>query len=309
MQDDSLSAEKPRRQSFLILFVEIFSLVTAGSFVLSALMLWAVFSLWQLDFFSLGTPSDVLMSGLSLGLRIVPILLVGWAFFAIPTFLRPKVWVCALTAAFALCLLRFAVTWTYRQFFIAPDTSWIAYEAVYALNVLLPGQWLFLGMFLAIIVGGLLQKFNLLEVPRKRNFAIIGLSIIALCMFVMLTQQLGRVGFQTPGLRLANSNETCSSGYVLWVGDRSTVVRCGSTAIFVLPTEGLQYEPTGISPYGRYRNSEDKSEWSVRREYRLERERTGMRERILEWRRDEERKLNQERNEDVQIADDYDFED
>ncbi|SEH12713.1 hypothetical protein SAMN05428974_0544 [Sphingopyxis sp. YR583] len=278
--------------------IEAFSIATAASFLASSALLWLVFSTWHLDFFSLATPGDVLMSGLSAAFRLLPFAVLAWIYWRYDNLATRRNLVILAVVLLGIYVARVLLLRRYVDTYIVGEKS-AFFEWYYTLHMVLPGTWVVVAAAAAIaaaIVVRLARSGRL----RGRKWIGFGLAACAVAAVGGLVGQLQKSGFQPAGVDVLRHDADCF-GHALWIGERFTVLRCTPEEIRVVRSEGLSLSARGPKPPRGW--AYQKTERDYRREYRQEREDALLARQIREWRLDEERKQNALGKEQLFIAD------
>ncbi|WP_125958882.1 hypothetical protein [Sphingomonas koreensis] len=294
----NMPADRSERAVWVWL-IEAFSIGTAASFLAASALLWLVFSTWNLDFFSLATPGDVLMSGLSAALRLLPFALLAWAYWRYEVLGTRRNLLILAIALLALYLAREFVRQRYIDTYIGAEKS-AFFEWYFTLHMSLPGTWVVLAAAAAIAAGTVVRLARGSS-QRARKWIAFGLAACAVVTIGGLVGQLKRTGFEPAGISVRHHQDDCVFSFILWIGERFTVFRCTPDEIRVVRSEGLSLSARGPRPQRGW--AYQKTERDYRREYRQERREALRERRIREWRLDEERKQNALGNEQFFIAD------
>lgn len=292
-----MQADRSERAVWVWL-IEAFSIATAASFLAASVLLWLVFSTWNLDFFSLATPSDVLMSGLSTALRLLPFAALAWAYWRYEALGTRRNLVILAISLLAFYLAREFVRRRYVDTYIGAEKS-AFFEWYFTLHMSLPGSWVVLAAA-AAIAAGIVVRLARGDSLRARKWIGLGLAACAMVAIAGLVGQLKKTGFEPAGIDLRHHEDDCGFGFILWIGERFTVFRCTPEEIRVVRSEGLSLSARGPRPRRGW--AYQKTERDYRREYRQERREALRERRIREWRLDEERKQNALGNEQLFIA-------
>ena len=204
------------------------TLLTALAFVASTLVNVMVFDTWGLTFLAVATPSDVLMSGLILGL--VPA--ITWTGY---------------TACYALVVARKS-KWT----------RWLAYfGAVGAICTIVPrfvgygppaGQLWWLSFTLGFVLAGAVLASDRWAIGSEivgwrervaaigRRFVRDGLRILLLVAFLFFSGAMvwvvSEAGYLASPMRFSEKDKgKYCDGRVVWIGERALIIDCGVAPI------------------------------------------------------------------------------
>jgi hypothetical protein len=230
-------------RSNLRIVIELFSIATALSFVLSAMMLFTIFKVWNLDFFALASVTDVVMGGLFILALLLSSLFAGAAAMAMVVLLREKNAVAiAYVAMFVLIIIGAAIT-------LILEKGWgIAWFSLYRRwsQTVLVAVSLGLGVWIALyrssqVYPSLRSLFD--EGSRAaQRLVVYLLSVVALVMFTLANTGFGGIyALRVPAQQAALGCESGQS-HLMWVGERSMVIRCGRHFRVLLADYGLNLE-------------------------------------------------------------------
>lgn len=280
--------------------IELFSIITGASFVLAAMIHAIIFRFWNLDFFTVATPSDVLMSGLSLVVKTAPLAAISVTCYRMPSFSRR--W------TIYVILLLFAVLfgvrrWIEFEYFQTEQTT--TFSVLTFLWVYFPSANYLIAVLIAAFIafGVRTEEHSLRDRASRGTWAFI--SFLTLIGGGAILLEYGSEGFEPPGLQMSAPPKDCRSHHMLWIGERSLVMRCEVTdevvvhantenVALITPAVGRMersyavYLTGSIAEKAQYRRERIEEIWRVER---------------LKWRRQEERRLNQLDGRNINIAD------
>jgi hypothetical protein len=217
-------AQRPSVDSTLKIFIELFSVVTAFSFVAAAALLYSVFFIWNLDFFALATVSDVVMGGVFFLLATFVFATCYFAFFLVVAVLRSRERVLTMLALFLLTL-SFGALHLLAYFDLVGRLSTDEISRFFRLGLVLAG--LILAIYAATVRGDLsrnvLRGFASDWRKSARGVGLLLAMSVPLGVFYFASFGFGRT-YLVDKDRLGCPSDRV---HLMWMGSSSVVFRCG----------------------------------------------------------------------------------
>jgi len=231
-----------RLTAWLRLAIELLSVATATSFIISAAILFSIFRIWNLDFFALASVSDVIMGGAFILCFILALAIAMAGLIA--TFLlfkeQSRILFGFIGAIFLLNLILVGILVASRAgvinegwFFVYRSWSNVIFLALMGTMAI----WVLLARPLEVY-----EKFRAYvdDIGKAIRLAI-GSLLALVIMLIFYLANLGFAGIYSFPRSDQQTAYGCPSRQVhfMWVGERSIVMRCGRELRVLLEREGL----------------------------------------------------------------------
>lgn len=230
------AARRRGSRSLLTFVIEIFSVVSAASFFLSAAINTVVFRMWGVNFLSVASPSDVVMSGINLAVQASLAIGVGWLFWASQASadrwnrIAGRVGVVLLVLAY---LVRRSISHAHATGFRGAEwiEAFLAPARIIALNDHWYPSQMWLMIALAALIGMLIANYRLIHLRVQ----IVFIAVLMLLSFHLIDSWLTVMrwgGYLADPI--AYKPETFGRNMILWSGDRALIARKQGGPVFIV---------------------------------------------------------------------------
>lgn len=284
------TVKSTRNKSIWIWVIELLSLLTGASFLASSFISAIIFQIWELNFFGIATPSDVIMSGIGFLIYALPLSLtvfMGYRFILFQESLFMKIsFIFVFLFVFPMVI---AVNLVNDYLVIIP--TWTAWLSDHSSSVLY-----ILAMMMGILCGSGLREQMLNPTRRTRFVTGFFGSVAVITGLATVASNYAFYGFEPTRLSISPAPTSCQRHKVFWIGEQSLVLRCADGDFQVQRNYG------NIALVPKQSAILIPEELRVKNEYRKDRNEYEAATLRTKWRKEEEARLNLKTGKAISIA-------